>query len=131
MRLLNPTIHGYIDYAIVVLFFLAPTLFGFTDETAITLCYVLGTAHLFMSLITAYPLGLFKRLPLTVHGWLEFMVGILLLALPTIGEFGYDDPARTFFMASGVGVLIVWAISDYKVGSLSDSWAVHHGLARG
>ncbi|OJT25018.1 hypothetical protein BO221_11585 [Archangium sp. Cb G35] len=110
---LSPRIHGYGDYLIVALLALAPTLFGFSGSSAV-LCYVLAVAQLLMSLMTAYPLGVAKLIPFTVHGSIEAVVAIFLIIAPVPFGFSRDVSARNFFLFSGVGLSLVWLMTDYK-----------------
>ena len=112
MKLLSPRIHGFIDYAVVALFLLAPTLFGFAGVAA-TLCYVLAAVHLVMSLLTAYPLGVVKLVPFPVHGALELAVAVGLVASPWLFGFSAVDAARNFYVAAGVAVSAVWLLTNY------------------
>jgi len=111
--LLSPRVHGYGDYLIVALVALAPTLFNFSGLPA-ALCYVLAVAQLGMSLLTAYPLGVAKIIPFTVHGSVEAVTSILLVLAPYL--FGFSDvaSARNFFIASGIGLFLVWLTTNYK-----------------
>ena len=114
MKILGPRPHGVIDYLAVVLLALAPTLFGFGGIAA-TLCYVLAVVHLVMSLVTAYPLGVAKLVPFPIHGGVELVVAIFLVAAPWI--FGFADlaAARNFFVASAAALLLVYLLTNYRV----------------
>jgi uncharacterized membrane protein len=113
MKVLAPKPHGYIDYVAVALLVLAPSLFGFVGIAA-TLSYVLAVMQLGMSLITAYPVSLAKVLPFTAHGVVELVTSLFLIAAPWL--FGFDAVAasRNFFVIAGVGLLLVYVITDYK-----------------
>ena len=113
MKFLKPRAHGVIDYMAVLALFLAPTIFGFTGAPRV-LAYVLGAAQLGMSLLTAYPMSLKKLIPFTVHGGVEVAVTILLFVAPWLFGFADQDAARNFFLASGVALGLVYAITDYK-----------------
>jgi hypothetical protein len=117
MKLLNPRVHGYLDYMAVLLLALAPTLFGFSGTPAI-LAYVAAAAQLGMSLMTAYPLGVAKVLPFTVHGGIEVAVTILFLVSPWLLGFADQTAARNFFLASGVGLGLVYLVTNYKAADL-------------
>jgi hypothetical protein len=118
MKILSPRVHGYLDYVVVALFLLAPTLFGFAG-TAATLCYVLAAVHAGLTLLTAVPLGIAKIIPFPVHGALEAAVAVFLLASPWVFNFSYVDAARNFFIASGVLIALVWVVTDYRAASVS------------
>src|SRR4029077_8283671 len=81
MKVLNPQIHGIIDYVSVLALALAPTLFGLQGISAM-LAYALAVIHLIMTALTAFPLGLIRLIPLKLHGLVELIVGVSLLVLP-------------------------------------------------
>jgi uncharacterized membrane protein YczE len=111
--LLSPRVHGYGDYLIVALLALAPTLFDFSGTPAV-FCYVLAVAQLGMSLMTAYPLGVAKIIPFTVHGSIEVVVSAFLVIAPFLFGFSRDISARNFFLVSGIGLFLVWLTTNYK-----------------
>jgi len=115
MKVLNPRTHGIIDYVLVALFALAPTLFGF-EGTPQTVSYVLAAVHLSMSLLTAYPLGAIKLVPFPIHGAIEVAVAVTLLALPWLLGFSQVEAARNFFLATGALVGVVFLLTNYKAG---------------
>ena len=113
-NIINPKVHGILDYAVVIAFALAPTLLGFSGLPA-TISYVLAAVHLLLTLVTAFPLGVIKIVPLPLHGAIEFVVSIILVALPWILKFASDTAARNFYVGAGVLIFVVWRITDYKV----------------
>jgi len=123
MKILQPKVHGYIDYALVLLFALAPTLLGF-DGVPQTLCYVLAALHFATSLFTAYPLGALKIIPFPVHGAGEAILAPLLALAPWLFGFWRTPAPRNFFLLAAVAVLLVWLVTDYK---LSEQTASHRG----
>lgn len=118
MKFLNPKVHGYLDYAVILLLFIAPSLFRFVGEAS-TVSYVLGVAYLAMVLATAYPLGVFKLIPFTIHGTIELIISPLLIAMPWIAGFSYDQSARYFFIVGGVALFFVWLVTDYKAADMA------------
>lgn len=119
MKILNPRVHGYIDYLAVLYFLAAPSLFGFTGLPA-TIFYVLAAAHLILTLLTAYPLGVVKVIPFPLHGGIELLAGIALVALPWLLGFANSDVlARNIYVASGVVLFIAWLVTDYKTAEIS------------
>lgn len=113
MKIISAKVHGVLDYAVVLSFYAAPTLFGFSHTPAV-LSYVLATLHLIVTLCTAFPLGLFKLLPFPAHGALEAVVSLSFLAMPWVFGFSGDMNARHFYLTLGIGVLIVIALTDYR-----------------
>jgi hypothetical protein len=112
MKLLSPATHGVLDYALVALFLLAPTLFGFAG-IAETLCYALAAVHLVMTLCTAFPLGVVKLIPFPVHGALELAVAVGLVIAPWLLAFDAVTWARNFYVGAGVFVFGVWLATNY------------------
>jgi hypothetical protein len=113
VKILNPKIHGYLDYGVVILFLAAPTIFGSTGIPAI-IAYTLAVVHLLVTAITAFPLGIVQLLPLQFHGAIELVVAFTLIALPWILGFVANLAARNFYIAVGVLIFAVWLVTDYK-----------------
>ena len=113
MKFLNPRVHGYLDYLAVTLLALAPTIFGFGGVAAV-ISYVAAAAQLGMSLLTAYPLGVKKIIPFTVHGGVEVGVTILFLVSPWLFGFADHITPRNFFLGAGIGLGLVYLVTNYK-----------------
>lgn len=118
MKFLNPKIHGYLDYAVILVLFIAPSLFSFAREASRT-SYTLGAVYIVLSLATAYPLGLFRVIPFTVHGAIELVLSPLLIAMPWLAGFSYDSPSRVFYIIAGVALFAVWLFTDYKAADIA------------
>lgn len=115
MKILSPRVHGYLDYLTVVIFFIAPLLLGLEGLSAI-ISYVLAATHLLMTLLTDFSLGFAKLIPIKMHGWVETVVGPLVLLLPFIA--GLYETARTFYFTIGAAIILLSLITDYKQASL-------------
>ena len=115
MRILNPRIHGVLDFATVAAFALGPALFGLGGSPA-AISYGLALVHLLMTLLTRFPMGYWKQVPFVVHGIVELVVGIFLLILPTIAGYSPGSPARRFYMIMGAFIVVVWALTAYGAG---------------
>ena len=113
MKILNPRTHGYLDYVTVILFLVAPTVLGLTGIPAM-LAYALAIIHLVMTLATDFPLGVVPLIPFTIHGWVERVVGPLLIIVPFVLGFSTDLAARNFYVAIGVVIVLVGLVTDYK-----------------
>lgn len=116
-HLLSPKIHGIIDYVAVGVLVVAPALFGFAGVPAY-LCYGVAAALLGMSLLTAYPLGVAHVIPFTVHGAVEVVVTLALVAAPWIFGFSNVDAARNFFIVSGIGLGAVYLATNYRAADV-------------
>ncbi len=115
MKLVSARVHGYLDYGLVLVFALAPTMLGLAG-TAANVCYVLAMAHLSLTLMTAHGLGVTRAIPFAVHGAVEAAVAAALLLGPWIvGRWiGIEGAARSFFLAIGALLGIVWLVTDYS-----------------
>jgi hypothetical protein len=121
VNMLSPRIHAGVDYASVLLLVLAPTVCGLNHVAAVV-AYALAAIHLAMTLLTDFPGGVVKIVPLRVHGTVEIVVGVLLvlapLMLPDATALGMAG--RIFFIAFGAVLMVVWAITDYVVRTHSE-----------
>lgn len=124
MNLIPPRLHGILDYAIVVFFLLAPTLFSNILVGGVaTLCYVLAVVHFTMTLLTDFPLGMVEVISLGVHGVVELIGSITLVVLPWILSSAFQggimggQGAQWFYTAVGIVIFVVWGLTDYSAPS--------------
>lgn len=125
MKIFSPRIHGVFDVLIIVAFALAPPLLGF-GAVAASLCYVLAAFQGALTVLTAYPMGLLKMIPLPVHGGLEAAMAVLLVGAPWLVGFSHAAAARNYFVASGIALSAVWLLTDYRADQPVDD-QVHGG----
>lgn len=110
-KILTPTLHGYLDYVTVVLFLAAPSLLGLTGMVGI-FAYVLAIIHLAMTLLTDFPLGVYKLVPFHMHGWVERVVGPGLVLLSFV--LGFAQTATSFYVLIGIVIILVGLLTDYQ-----------------
>lgn len=110
MRVIPASLHRILDFVTVVGFALAPTLLGLTGPAAM-LAYTLAVVHLVLTLMTQFGDAGSRPVPLRIHGMIELVVGLALVAAPFV--LGWTGAARTFYLVAGVVILAVWALSDY------------------
>jgi hypothetical protein len=106
-------VHGVLDYATVAAFLNAPMVFGFHGTPA-TIAYWMAGIHLLMTGCTHFPVGFFRWIPFKLHGAIELLAGIFFLVGPWVFGFAQDVAARNFFLAIGIVVLVVVAVTDYS-----------------
>lgn len=115
MKLLPPRIHGIFDYVTAATFAGAPVLFTLGHSTVpIVACYVMAGTLFVVSLLTRYPLGVAKIIPFPVHGAIEVVSAVGLVALPWLTGFADQPGARTFFVAAGLMIFTLWLLTDYR-----------------
>lgn len=116
MHRLDATLHGALDYGLALAFLLAPGLLGFPNDAA-NASQLIGLAYLGLSVATRYPLGAFKLVPFPAHGVIESAMALAWLGIPWIAGFDEHAPARIFFVAAGIGLLAVVAMTDYRASA--------------
>lgn len=112
MKPLTPRLHGLLDYVTVVAFALAPSVLGLAGLPR-TISYLLAVVHLLLTLVTRFPLGVLRLVPLKLHGGIELVVSIVLILLPWILGFSASPVAKWFYVGAGVVILCVWFLSRY------------------
>ena len=113
MRILGPVSHGVIDYLMVIFLAIGPGVVGFHGPQA-TMCYGLAVVHFLLTIITRFPLGVTKTLPFWLHGAVEIVVAVLLVILPWLAHFSAGVLSRNFFIAIGVLIAVIWALTNYR-----------------
>lgn len=117
MKILSPTLHSALDYAVVLMLWSAPTVLNLNEPIAM-LTYTLGTVHLLLTAFTNFPLGLIKIIPLKIHGHIELLVSVVLVTTPLyLGTLTPLDSAteERFLGGFGLFVFITWFFSDYNM----------------
>lgn len=113
MKIISARNHGYLDFLTVVIFLLAPTLLGLSEVPAM-LAYGLAVVHLAVTLVSGFPFGAIKLIPFTLQGWIERIVGPVLVAIPFILGFSDESLARNFYIAVGIIIIMVGLLTDYR-----------------
>jgi len=113
LKFANPLAHGVLDYGLALTFLLAPALLEFA-ETPTRLSYVIGFAYFGASLVTNYPLGAIRLLSFPAHGMLEALMAAGWIVMPWLFGFAENPAARNFFVAAGIALLAVVAVTDYR-----------------
>lgn len=112
MKIISLKAHGILDFVTVAAFAIIPTVVGLSGIPAI-LCYVLSAVHFLMTILTDFPFGLIRVLPVRIHKFVESVVGPTLLVMPWLLGFSGDPAARYVFIAAGLVVILVGLLSDY------------------
>lgn len=113
MKILKANTHGVIDYLVVIFLLLSPTIFGLSYFASI-LTYGLGCVHLSLTALTDFQYGLVKIIPFKLHGWIELVVSVVLIASPWILGFSTIPVDKFFYMGFGFSVFLTWLITDYN-----------------
>ena len=111
MGIIPPNVHRVLDFVLVVLFALAPTLFHLGGNTRL-LAYGLAVILLAMSLATQFPGSPRRPIPLHVHGIVDVALGIVLIALPLMRHWTFG--ARKFYLGVGIAILVISVLTRFR-----------------
>jgi len=114
MAILSPKVHGLLDYGVVIAFAILPAAAGLSGAPKV-LSWVLAVVHLGLTLLTDFPLGAVKLVPLRVHGLIELAVVPVLLAAPWLLRFSADPVARSVYLVAGAAIFVTWLLTDYSI----------------
>jgi len=114
---INSKIHGIIDYLVVIFLWLSPAFFDLPEVTSM-FTYVLGGIHLTLTVLTNFELGIFKVIPFALHGWIELIVALGLIAVGFFLGMQEGMLARNFYFGFAAAVFVTWLITDYKTTNL-------------
>ena len=121
MKFMSPKVHGIIDILIVVFLLASPLIFGFTGTLAV-FTYVLGAAHLALTVLTDSTMGLVRLIPVGVHELVEFIVAVAVIIL-AYTLFNNNADGKLYYVILGNCLLLTWLVTDYKGDSV-------HSLAK-
>jgi hypothetical protein len=112
-RSIGAVSHGILDYALAILLFLGPSIAGFAGTKA-TWAYVFGGVLFAMAILTRYPLGIVKIVGLAIHGFVELLLILCVLAAPWYGNFIGGVTSPRFYWTIGVMMLVLWFLTDFR-----------------
>jgi len=112
-RSIGAVSHGILDYALAILLLAAPSVVGFAGIQA-RWAYIFGGVLLVMTIVTRYPLGIIKVVGLGIHGFVELLLALCLIAAPWYGNFARGVLSRNFYVMLGLLMLVLWFITDFR-----------------
>lgn len=120
MNILNSKSHGILDYIFSLFLLASPTLFQMDGHLS-TITYVLGIAHLFITMLTKFEVGVIKLIPFRIHGLIEIVVAVVLVALAFWFKNSAEQPELGwyYYLALAGIILIVFVITDFKTAPSS------------
>ena len=116
MKRLSPKLHGILDYVTVIVLAVSPLLFDMKPYAAI-FTYALAFIHLMLTLFTNFEMGVFRVVPLYIHGIIEISVSVLLVVVSFLFLIYHDNTSFYFYLIFAVVLFVVWGVSDYKLVS--------------
>jgi hypothetical protein len=112
-RSIGAVSHGILDYALAILLLVAPSVVGFAGVQS-KWAYIFGGLLLVMAILTRYPLGIIKIVGLGIHGFVEILLAICLIAAPWYGNFARGVLSRNFYVMIGLLMLVLWFLTDFR-----------------
>ncbi|UOG74407.1 hypothetical protein MTX78_20090 [Hymenobacter tibetensis] len=118
MKILSPTAHGVVDVMFITFLAMAPIMFDL-EPAVDTACFVMVGGYLALTLLTDFKMGLIRLVPFPIHGWLDLLTGIALLAAPFLFHFPAGSAERNLSWVLGAVSVVTWLITDWKFQSRS------------
>ncbi len=114
-KMIDPTTHAVIDYAMAATFFTAGAMFWRRHKRASICSLLCGAAVTVNSLLTDYPGGVWKVMDFDTHGKIDAGLAGLTAAMPSAMFFKEDSESR-FFLATGIAETAATAMTDFSRG---------------
>ena len=100
-------VHGAIEYLAGALFIAAPFLLSFESGAATALSIIVGVVVLAIAAATEGPTSLVNQIPTAAHVALDYVLVVLLIAVPFLAGFSGETAPTAFFIVLGVVHLLI------------------------
>jgi len=100
-------VHGAIEYLAGAAFIVAPFLIGYDEDAATAASILVGLMILAIAAATDGPTSLVNSIPVSAHVVLDYVLAVLLVALPFLAGFSSETAPTAFFIALGVAHLLI------------------------
>src|SRR5258706_1587796 len=107
-RSIGAVSHGILDYALAILLAAAPSVVHFAGRQA-RWCYVFAAILIVLAVLTQT-----KFIRLAIHGAIELLLACLLVVLPWLAGFERGVLSRNFYVAIGLLMIVLWALTDFR-----------------
>lgn len=94
-------VHGLIEYAAGALLIVAPFALDFESDAASAVSIVAGVALLAIAASTEGPTSLVNQIALSIHLLLDYVLAVLLIAVPFLFGFSEEGAPTAFFIEIG------------------------------
>ena len=111
--------HGMIEYLGGALFIALPFLLGYDSGTAVALSIIIGVLLIAIAASTDGPTSLVNQIPRSAHVALDYMLAVLLIALPFLAGFSSETAPTVVFIAVGVAHLLITIGTRFRSAPLS------------
>ena len=100
-------VHGLLEYLAALALFCAPFVLGFDAGGAVAAAIVAGVVLLVVAASTDGPTSLVNQIPLSAHVALDYVLAVVLIAMPFVAGFSDESAPTVFFIALGVLHLLI------------------------
>jgi len=99
--------HGVIEYVAGIAFVAAPFVLSYDSDAARGVSILIGLVILAIAASTDSPTSLVNSIPVSAHVVLDYVLAVLLVALPFLAGFYEETEPTAFFIALGVAHLLI------------------------
>ena len=100
-------VHGAIEYLAGAACIAAPFLLSFNSGAATALSIIVGVVVICVAAATEGPTSLVNQIPTAAHVALDYVLAVLLIALPFLAGFSDETEPTAFFIVLGVAHLLI------------------------
>lgn len=111
-KVIKPSPHAVLDYAVVGSFILMSALYWRRNRRAALGCLVCGGATAVNSILTEYPGGVFRAISYRDHGRIDARIAGFTAAVPGLMHFK-DEPEARFFGLHALGQTTIVGLTDF------------------
>ena len=112
MKIISPRLHGVLDYVTILFLGLSPFLFHMNHAARI-FTFARGIVHLCLTLLTDFDMGIFKFIPLKIHGTIEVTVSVVLVFIAFLFRSWEDQTSFYYYLVFSLVLFLVWLTSSY------------------
>ena len=115
-KMITPTAHAVIDYAMFGAFFTAGALLWSKNKRASLAAYLCADIVGSLAFLTDMPGGVWKKISFETHGRIDPGLSALAATIPEMLAFKAEKEAR-LFQTMGIAMAVVGGLTDYAQGS--------------
>lgn len=109
--------HGVVEYLAAAILIVAPFVLSFDSGAATALSIVLGVVILAIAAATDGPTSLVNQIPRPAHVALDYVLVVVLIALPFLAGFSDETAPTALFIVLGVAHLLVTIGTRFRTGA--------------
>ncbi|MEX1142164.1 MAG: hypothetical protein WD993_09525 [Thermoleophilaceae bacterium] len=113
-------VHGAVEYVAAALLILAPFVFDFDSGAATALSIVVGVVILAVAAATEGPTSLVNQIPQPAHVALDFVLAVVLIALPFLAGFSDETAPTAIFIGLGVFHLLLTIGTRFRTAARAE-----------